>query len=38
MSESSVVVSPDAPLQMINKSSCAKANHCSLALAKPPAL
>jgi len=33
-----VVVSPGAPSQMIKKSNCAYANHCSLALVTPPVL
>jgi hypothetical protein len=36
--ELNVVVSPDAPSQMIKKSSCTHANYWSLALVRPPAL
>ena len=37
-SEPIVVVSPDAPSQMVINLSCAHANYCSLALVTPPAL
>ena len=36
--EHCVVVSPGAPSQMIKKSNCAYANHCSLALVTQPVL